>query len=90
MRRIILLFALMSAWSPVHADTILPGELFTPDSVLVDMATPIFGNRTNTLCWRCGDASSSNDLQLVLSGGGQFEVPGYPNSLPQIPLGRFR
>ena len=88
MRRIILLFALMSAWSPVHADTILRESSSLPIR-LVDMATPIFGNRTNTLCWRCGDASSSNDLQLVLSGGGQFEVPG-TLILCRRPLGRFR
>jgi hypothetical protein len=87
MRRIILLFALMSASSPVHADPILPGDLFIPGSIFVDIAKPIFGNRTNTLCWRCGDASSLNDLRLLIGGGENDLHFRYPESFAAGSIG---
>jgi hypothetical protein len=88
MRRIIVLFALMvSVSSPVQADTILPGQLFVPESVRVDIAGPLFGNETNTFCWRCGDAIPSNDLQLVLQGSAPLFVEGYPNFFGADSLG---
>jgi hypothetical protein len=78
MRRIVALLVLVSASSPAHADTIVPGEFFTPESVLVAVSAPVFSNRSNRFCWRCTDGNASNDLQLLLSGGGEFGVEGFP------------
>lgn len=80
MRRISLLFALMVPMSsPTQADVLLPGDLFVPESVLVEFSNPIFANGTNTFCWQCSDADPSNDLQLVLHGVPSISVPGFPD-----------
>ena len=79
MRRISLLFALMLPMSsPAQADVLMPGDSFVPDSVFVEFANPLFANGTNTFCWRCNDASPSNDLQLVLHLRDEIIVPGFP------------
>ncbi len=68
MRRIMLLLALMSASTPAQGSTLLPGELFTPDSVFVVITAPVFADGTNRFCWHCDDGIPSNDLQLILGG----------------------
>ena len=87
MRRIILLLVLMLASTPAQASTLLPGELFTPDSVHVAITGPVFANGTHTFCWQCGDGIPSNDLRLVLSRGSEFGVPGYPDFFGAESLG---
>ena len=79
MRRISLLFALMLSSSPAHADVLLPGDPFTPESVSLEFSQPLFGNGTNTFCWQCGDLNPSNDLQLVLERQLPFAIPGWPD-----------
>ena len=64
MRRIMLLLALMLASTPAQGSTLLPGELFTPDSVFVVITAPVFADGTNRFCWHCDDGIPSNDLQL--------------------------
>jgi hypothetical protein len=88
MRRIIIVCALMlSASSPLGADPIVPGELFTPETVFLDISSPVFGNGTNAFCWQCGDASPSNDLRLELFGFGPLAVPGHPDFFAAESLG---
>jgi hypothetical protein len=87
MRRIILLLALMLASSPAQGSTLLPGELFTPDSVFVAITAPVFANGTNSFCWQCGDGIPSNDFRLTLGRGRAFFVPGYPGFFGADSLG---
>ena len=90
MCRIILLLMLMLASSPAQGSTLLPGELFTPDSVFVTMTAPVFANGTNRFCWQCGDGISSNDLRLIILGGDRvFGVPGYPQFFGTALLGQI-
>lgn len=87
MRRISLLFALMLSSSPAHADVLLPGDPFTPESVLIELFQPLFGNGTNTFCWQCGDLNPSNDLQLVLNRRLPFSIPAWPDFFAADSLG---
>jgi hypothetical protein len=87
MRRISLLLALMLSSSPAHADVLLPGDPFTPESVLIELSQPLFGNGTNMFCWQCDDASTANDLQLVLDRGAPFYAAGFPDFFTAGSLG---
>jgi len=89
MRRIMLLLALMLASTPAQGSTLLPGELFTPDSVFVVITAPVFADGTNRFCWQCDDGIPSNDLQLILGGGSAFGVAGYPNFFGVASLGEI-
>ena len=79
-RTVVFLTLVLLASSPSQAAPMLPGELFTPDSVLVNVDAPLFANGTDTFCWLCSDSDPLNDLQLVLRGRtpGTFGVAGFP------------
>lgn len=92
MRRIVMSLALLLlASSPSQAAPMLPGELFTPDSVFVQLDAPVFENGTSSFCWLCSDSDPGNDLQLVLTGRtpGTFGVAGFPDFFQADTLGEI-
>lgn len=92
MRRIVVCLTLMFlASSPSQAAPMLPGELFTPESVFLSVDPPLFANGTNTFCWLCSDSQPGNDLTLILSGRpvGTFEAAGFPDFFTADTIGEI-
>ena len=67
MRPIMIALVLMLSTSPLAADTLLPGALFTPDFVTFDVKGSFDDTGTNTFCWQCTDADPTNDFQATLT-----------------------
>ena len=89
MRRSIVFLVLMLSSSPAHADPMLPGELFTPDAVFLNVGAPLFANGSNRFCWLCSDSDPGNNLLLVLGRRtpGTFAVQGFPGFFGADSLG---